>query len=135
MFSKSKTLIRFFATVLLIPYIIFILFTYLENNVPHARFWATVVGIGNFMLFFSSPDHKISKAIKKLSFFNWISIIGLSVFGFICMPDNKLIIRLIKGLCLLVGFIGAITSQSRFMDWIRRKLWKSANPKSGEGFR
>ncbi len=62
-------LVKIIIMVLLIPSVVFLLFFYLENGNKRAWFFATIVGLGNLMLFIFSPNHLIVEGIKKTGFF------------------------------------------------------------------
>lgn len=115
--SIIKTLIKIIIIALLIPIMIYILFLYLEKE---AWFWATMVGIGNLMLLFSSPDLKIGEGIKKLGLFNWMFTIAVSLIPIIFIPGNSIVIRLARSLALFVSFVGCSVFQVRLMELLRR---------------
>ncbi len=119
--SVIKTANKIISFVILIPAFVFTLFLYLENDIVHAWFWATAVGIGTTMLLFSSPSLKITEGIKKLGFFNLITIFFFSVMPFFIFTANSVFIRIFMCLCTLVGFSGYSLFGKRVMDIISGK--------------
>jgi hypothetical protein len=118
--SKIKMMMKIISAVLLIPGFIYTLFLYLKEDSVNAWFWATVVGIGNTMLFFSSPNRKITEGIKELGPFDWMIIIFFSLVPFFLLIEDNIFIRIVKSLCAFVGFVGCLVFQHRIMALLRK---------------
>jgi hypothetical protein len=115
--SIIKTLIKMAMMILLLPFIVYILFHYLDKD---AWFWTTMVGIGNLMLLFASPNLRIAEGIRKLGYFNWIFIWFVSLASIVFIPGDTLIIDIIRCAAIFMTFIGCSVFQIRIMDELRK---------------
>jgi hypothetical protein len=121
---KIRSILIKLIFVFVVPLIVYVYFIHVEENVAHAWFWATIVGIGNIMLWCVSPSRTIAEKIRGLDYRDWVINIGLSLFAFFYFPDESLFSRFVKLLCLLVGFSGLSVFQNRIHASIARKIHK-----------
>jgi len=104
--KKIKLVIlQFVISVVILPFIFFLLFLLLGAG-RSSWFFPSAVALGNSMLIVFSPNHSIIQGLKNTRIMHW----GFASFAFIFFAvyfsHTSIVFRLISGICIFMSLIG-----------------------------